>query len=42
MATQKRHSATFKSPVVLAMRKEDKTVTPIAAECGSHPGQLSQ
>jgi putative transposase len=32
MAKPKRHSATFKSPVVLEMLKEEKTVTPIAAE----------
>lgn len=40
MAKQKRHSATFKSQVVLEMLKEEKTVTQIAAEYGIHPGQL--
>ncbi len=38
MATQKRHSATFKSSVVLAMLKEEKTVTQIAVEYGIHLG----
>ncbi|WP_192812046.1 IS3 family transposase [Sulfobacillus thermosulfidooxidans] len=40
MAKQKRHSATFKSQVVLEMLKEEKTVSQIAAEYGIHPSQL--
>jgi len=40
MAKPKRHSATFKSPVVLELLKEEKMVTQIAAEYGIHPGQL--
>ena len=40
MAKQTRHSATFKSQVVLEMLKEEKTVTQIAAAYGIHPGQL--
>jgi transposase-like protein len=40
MAKQTRHSATFKSQVMLEMLKEEKTVTQIAAEYGIHPGQL--
>ncbi len=37
MSKQKRHSATFKSQVVLEMLKEEKTVSQIAAEYGIHP-----
>jgi transposase len=40
MSKQKRHSATFKSQVVLEMLKEEKTVSQIAAEHGIHPSQL--
>ncbi|WP_143598827.1 transposase, partial [Sulfobacillus thermosulfidooxidans] len=40
MSKQKRHSATFKSQVVLEMLKEEKTVSQIAAEYGIHPSQL--
>ena len=37
MSKQKRHSATFKSQVVLEMLKEEKTVSQIAAKYGIHP-----
>ena len=39
--TRKRHSAEFKAKVVVAARREDKTLNQLGAEYGVHPVVIS-